>query len=191
MVTERESLVEKTQAVPVSPTLLAQQRYISVLAKVPDELAQFIVGWRQAQPEIMDAGSVHITVLVAPGTQEPDLAFKALKNALQGAGRVKVLLGEPESFVPVTSVSYLPLLQGAEELAILNRRAEEAVGASASPFDYHPHVTLAQHVPTEVLERSLMDFEDIPSSLAQFELCCVRVYVFDGYQWGAIGSIDL
>lgn len=186
-----ESSVELTQAVPVSPTLLAEQRYISVLAKVPDELANFIVKWRQAQPEIMDAGSVHITILVAPESQPVALTYRALKTALQGSGRVQVKLGEPASFEPVTAVSYLPLQEGGAELAWLNRQAERAVGAGASPFEYHPHVTLAQHVSSEVLERSMVDFKEIPEHLANFELSCVRVYVFDGHQWGAIGSIDL
>lgn len=191
MFAERESLVEKIQAVPVSPTLLAQQRYVSVLAKVPEELASYILGWRRAQPEIQEAGSVHITVLVAHEEGSPTAAFESLRRLLAGSGSFTVRLGAPASFAPVTAVSYLPVQEGTSKLQGLNMLAEQALGASASPFDYHPHVTLAQHVSDDVLARSLLDFEDIPEYLATFEVSCVRVYLYDGFTWGAIGSITL
>ena len=191
MTSSSELNADETQSVPVSPTLLAQQRYVSILAKVPDELAHYVLAWRDAQPEIDDSGSVHITVMVSPEPDNMGNVFESLRNALSGTGSIPVTVGEPASFSPITAVSYLTIDEGADELIRLNAISEHAAGASASPFDYHPHITLAQHVPENVILRSLEHFAQIPERLKHFEIDTLRVYEFDGQMWRGIGSIDL
>ncbi len=191
MTSSSELNADETQSVPVSPTLLAQQRYVSILAKVPDELAQYVLAWRDDQPEIEDSGSVHITVLVSPAPDNMCDVYGNLGSALNGTGCIPVSVGQPASFSPITAVSYLTIDEGADELIQINAVSEHAAGASASPFDYHPHITLAQHVPESVLLRSLEYFAHIPEHLKHFEIDTLRVYEFDGAMWRGIGSIDL
>ncbi|MBM7051471.1 MULTISPECIES: 2'-5' RNA ligase family protein [unclassified Rothia (in: high G+C Gram-positive bacteria)] len=164
---------------------------MSLVARVPDELAARIERWRVAQPEILNPGSVHITVMVAPETVPASQTLAALQKALMGRRRVFVGLGEPASFAPVTTVSYLPLIEGGAELIGLNRVAERAVESSASPFEYRPHLTLAQHVPHEVIDRSLRDFKCLPDALKRFEIQRLCVYRYEKEEWHWVGTIEL
>lgn len=76
--------------------------------------------------------------------------------------QVRACVGEMPSFeiqlgglqmFPVTNVIYIELANGADELrrmhAMMNTRALE----SAEPFQYHPHITLAQELDPDDVDR--------------------------------------
>lgn len=174
----------------VSPTLSQDAGYISVLAEVPEALAQTILDWRQAQgAEPTPANlSCHITVLIAPDTDSP---LPVLSDALAGTAPIAVELGAPASFAPLTPVTYLPLVSGAQEFDALHSLSVQALGGSASPFPYAPHLTLANQLPAEALEASLRDFGNLPQELTAFSVNTLRVYRYRAQTWEYLGTISL
>jgi 2'-5' RNA ligase len=90
----------------------------------------------------------HVTVLpprplVCPGEE----AWQELALRLQEVPAFTVELGEVEVF-PVTQVVYLSVIAGGAELKRLHEKLNSSRLAFEEPFQYHPHVTLAQDLDT-------------------------------------------
>lgn len=173
-----------------SPTLRQDSSYLSVLAQVPAALQKRVVDWRLAQGVTPSPAqlSCHLTVLIAPDSPQP---LPALARALAGQTGVEVELGEPASFAPVTPVSYLPLTRGGEGLETLHQLAAAALGGSASPFPYAPHLTLANHLPQQQLEASLKDFRGLDPELTRFRVDLLKVYRYRAENWEHLGDLGL
>jgi 2'-5' RNA ligase len=58
------------------------------------------------------------------------------------------------TFRPVTPVVFLRIDKGYQDCVALHSRLNQAELVSASPFEFHPHVTLAHAVPDEHLDRA-------------------------------------
>ena len=58
------------------------------------------------------------------------------------------------TFRPVTPVVYLRIREGGEQCRALHEALHEEQLVSASPFAFHPHVTIAQAVDEEDLDRA-------------------------------------
>lgn len=68
------------------------------------------------------------------------------------------------SFMPLTSVVYVPVIDGGTACTALAANIRNGPVPLSQQFPFHPHVTIAQRVETEALERvcrSLIDFEAI------------------------------
>lgn len=186
-----------------SPTLAPGSSYYSVVAEVPTALAERVLAWRSAH-RLVDAGarSCHITVLITQcdslNDSQPDFQpesqrdpVSGLSAALAGFGVIRVRLGLPETFEPVSPVTYLPLLQGAEQLGQLHWVCQQVVGASASPFAYVPHLTLAHSNSQGLLAASQRDFADLEPALTDFELRELKISRYSDGSWQELGAIPL
>jgi 2'-5' RNA ligase len=86
----------------------------------------------------------HVTVLPPrPLVCMPAEAWRELAARLQEIPPFRVELGEVEVF-PGTQVVYLSVIAGAAELKRLHEKLNTGRLAFEEPFEYHPHVTLAQ-----------------------------------------------
>jgi len=90
----------------------------------------------------------HVTVLPPrPLICSSEEGWRELAVRLQEIPPFRVELGEVEIF-PVTQVIYLSVTAGGAELKRLHDSLNAGRLAFEEPFDYHPHVTLAQDLET-------------------------------------------
>lgn len=173
-----------------SPTLIPGASYLSVLAEVPGSLVERLVGWRVGQGLIGPwVKACHITVFLGADTGEDFLP--GLSEKIARLSPFEVVLGSPLSFEPVTPVTYLPVVVGAERLVQAHSLCAEVVGRSVSPFPYEPHVTLVHQSDPVVLEASLVDFAGLPDELTRFEVERLSVHRFTEGIWQALGTMRL
>lgn len=127
----------------------------ALISYLPEPLAGFLNSLRcELVPRCQ--AKTHVTVLpprpLANGL--PESAWDSLNDALDGMPPFRVELASIEVFQG-TNVIYLSVGAGYRELekmhAALNRGALEF----AEPFEYHPHVTLAQELRPEQVEMTL------------------------------------
>lgn len=90
----------------------------------------------------------HVTVLPPrPLTCSAEQAWQELAARLQDIPPFYVELGDVQVF-PVTQVVYLSVIAGGAELKRLHETLNRGRLAFEEPFEYHPHVTLAQDLDT-------------------------------------------
>lgn len=143
------------------PPKADDQEWVGVLIAIPEPWVTQLTEARQTlgDPMALRVPS-HIT-LVPPTTV--DLSARAdLLTHLQGVasrhGPFQITVKGTGNFLPVSPVAFLKLEAGTADCVGL---AEElAVGplAGKSRFPYHPHVTLAQGLSIERLQRAEADF---------------------------------
>lgn len=86
----------------------------------------------------------HLTLLPPrPLFGVPEEAWQELRTGLQDFQPFRVELGEIEVF-PVTQVIYIAVGRGRAELESLHQKLNTGRIQFQEPFQYHPHVTLAQ-----------------------------------------------
>jgi 2'-5' RNA ligase len=97
----------------------------------------------------------HVTIL-------PPRPLKASENQAQAELRelaaqfhaFEVKLGKVELF-DSTDVIYIEVLGGASELRSMHRRLNTGSVEYPEPFDFHPHITLAQNISHESVQETL------------------------------------
>ncbi|WP_116112667.1 2'-5' RNA ligase family protein [Austwickia chelonae] len=138
-----------------------------------------------------DLVRTHVTL--AGPREIPDREMSRVQEHLamicRDQGPFDVLLQGATSFRPVTQVSYLRVCRGAEEC----RQLAEAIctGPLAAPqhYPYHPHVTLAQDLPEEALDRAEQEFSDYSLGFRVQEL---GLYACDRYdRWRLLRDFAL
>lgn len=83
------------------------------------------------------------------------------------------------TFMPVSPVTFVPLVQGIGDCERLEAQVRAGPLARALRFPYHPHVTVAQDVPVEALERGFGELTDYDASF--------RAWGFSLFEQGADG----
>ena len=117
----------------------------ALVSYLPSPLGEFLDKLRRDLVCDCQAKS-HVTVLPPrPLICSPDDAWRELALRLQEVPPFRVELGDVEIF-PVTQVVYLSVVSGGTELKRLHEMLNSGRLAFEEPFDYHPHVTLAQDV---------------------------------------------
>jgi 2'-5' RNA ligase len=123
----------------------------ALVAYIPSELGGFLDDLRrELVPGCLPRA--HVTILPPrPLFVLPEEAWAQLSSALRDFAAFEVQLGSVEMF-ETTSVIYVGLRSGRREL----EQMHEALGAGdlgfSEPFQYHPHVTLAQDLAPEDVE---------------------------------------
>ncbi|HTS66624.1 MAG TPA: 2'-5' RNA ligase family protein [Candidatus Acidoferrales bacterium] len=117
---------------------------------LPDPLGRFLDDLRR---ELVPGCNPHAHVSVLPPrTLKVDwqLAGEQVRECATEWAPFDVELGGLRMF-PVTNVIYLELARGADELRRMHAMANSRALESAEPFQYHPHITVAQELdPDEV-----------------------------------------
>ena len=173
-----------------SPTLLPGRTYLSVVAPVPSELCQLINIWNARYGQEPATIGNHITVLISE-VRDDFTAARALGAESLGLQPMEVELGPPQTFLPTTPVTYLPLIRGGEGLLEAHEVLQKIVGESASPFVYVPHLTLSHRFEESQLVEAREFYESIPQVLRRFRVEEFRVYSNIGGSWELITAIGL
>lgn len=115
---------------------------------IPGRLGQFLDDLRR---ELVPSYNPHAHVSVLPPRPlavEWENASDQARALIEGAPPFDVELAGVGIF-PVTNVVYIEVGRGAQELRQMHRAMNEGPLAFQEPFAYHPHITLAQEVPSE------------------------------------------
>ena len=113
---------------------------------IPDPLGRFLDDLRT---ELVPTYNPHAHVSVLPPRPlavEWDRASEQVRSLIGGWSPFEIELTDLRIF-PVTQVLYLDVGAGASELRKMNTAMNTDGLQFQEPFEYHPHITLAQDVP--------------------------------------------
>lgn len=149
---------------------------IAVAIPVPPPFDAVIACQREAAGDPM-AWSVPPHVTLVPPVDLAERALPAVEehlvDAVAGMEPFEIHLCGTDTFRPVSPVVFVALSSGADEVAALEERVRSGVLGSERAFPFHPHVTLAQAVSEDRLDRAHLD---MASFEARFTVTCVRLY---------------
>lgn len=136
---------------------------IGVAIAVPDPWGAQLQAYRTSLGDQRAAGiPTHVTVVppqrIGPGDQA--VVEQHLAEAAVGICAFRIHLRGTGTFRPVSPVVFVTLAEGiggCEELASSVRRGPLDIDRE---FPYHPHVTVAQHLPDDVLDRAFTELAD-------------------------------
>ena len=126
----------------------AQMSQFALVSYIPDPLGVFLDRLRL---ELVPNCSPHAHVTVLPPRPihaDPSEAARELAEEARPFVDFEVELGEVEMF-PISKVIYIGVKRGEKELRDMYEALNRGTVAFNEPFPYHPHITLAQNVPTE------------------------------------------
>ena len=139
----------------LSPTVRPGHRHTGVVLRLPEPVGRELQDWRASFGEAPAGLAVpHITVMISPLERAWSVTEERVRGALAAHGPFHVEINGTGTFRPVTPVVHLRIGRGHHECLALHRSLHAHGLVSASPFDYHPHVTLAHGADDAVLDRA-------------------------------------
>ena len=131
----------------------AEQRLnvYALVIYIPDPLGRFLDDLRR---ELVPGCNPHAHVSVLPPRSlavDWQVAGEAVRSCASEWAPFEIRLGGIQRF-PVTNVIYIELALGADELHEMHGCMNHDALESPEPFEYHPHITLAQEIPLDDLE---------------------------------------
>ncbi len=153
---------------------------IGVSIAIPSPYAELLQAKRASYGDpLADSIPTHVTLL--PPTEVDDAA---MDEVVQHLGEVAhaghafpMVLRGTGTFRPVSPVVFVQVSGGLAECEVLERAVRRGPLERQLDFYYHPHVTVAHHVPEDALDLAFSD-------LADFE-CRFDVTEFHLYEHGA------
>lgn len=124
----------------------------ALVGYIPAPLGEFLDGLRGHLVPGCKLRS-HVSLLPPrPITSTHAEAWKQIARMSGQTQRFRIELGDVQIF-PETSVIYIGLAKGSEQLFQVHHRLNQDTLKFKEPFPYHPHITLAQKFPPEDLPR--------------------------------------
>ncbi len=151
---------------------------IGVALSIPEPWATQLQDYRSRIDSSATLIPTHIT-LIPPTAVEPDeldAVEEHLAKVAESASSFQVHLRGTGTFRPVSPVVFVSLVEGisqTEQLAYAVRSGPLDVDVE---FPFHPHVTVAHHLPDGVMDQA---FADLASFEASFEVTGFHLYVHD------------
>lgn len=126
----------------------AEQRLnvFALVIYIPDPLGRFLDDLRR---ELVPGCNPHAHVSVLPPRPlavDWQIASEQVRQCAAVRRPFEVALGAIRMF-PVTNVIYIELARGAGELFEMHDAMNSQALEFAEPFQYHPHITVAQEIP--------------------------------------------
>lgn len=164
-------------AAPVEGCRLGPEtRTIGVAIPIPEPWGAELQRFRDSFGDPM-AGSIPTHVTLLPPTEVPVELLEAVEDHLQTvAGSCEpytVRLRGTATFRPVSPVVFVQLAQGIAECERLEEQVRSGPLARETAFNYHPHVTVAHHLPDEALDRA---FDALADYDVEFEVWGFSLY---------------
>ncbi|MGB8650309.1 MAG: 2'-5' RNA ligase family protein [Mycobacteriales bacterium] len=158
------------------------RRDIGVAIGIPEPYTSELQGWRE---RLGDANArdipPHVTLLPPTALQTDDLdeVEEHLRQVAEQGSPFTMHLRGSGTFRPISSVVFVPLVQGIGECEQLEQRVRSGPLQREVRFPYHPHVTVAHDVAEPLLDRA---FAELASYDARF-----RVWGFSLFEQGRDG----
>ena len=158
------------------------RRAIGVAIPIPDPHGSFLQARRASFGDpLAHAIPTHITLL--PPTEVDEAELDRIRGHLlhvaRGERPFTIRLRGSGTFRPVSPVVFVALAEGIGGCERVQERVLSGPLARPLPFPYHPHVTIAHHLPDEVMDRA---FKELAAYSADFQ-----VWGFSLYEHGQDG----
>lgn len=133
---------------------LAPTRDIGVAIGIPEPFGQQLQDWRE---RLGDPNALRIVphVTLLPPTPVLDAALPDIEEHLRVIATTfrpfDLRLRGSATFLPVSSVVFVPLVQGIAECEQLEVRVRSGPLTREVQYTYHPHVTVAHDLPDDAL----------------------------------------
>lgn len=146
------------------PERRSYEEWLGVVIAVPEPWNSIITEIRQSIGDPM-ALSVppHVTILpplAVPGDRREQV-FEHLRQVAEQGRPFQISLRGVSTFQPVSSVAFLQVDKGAKQCAQLAEDVRSGPLDYSLRFPYHAHVTLAQNLSQDCLDRALELAKDI------------------------------
>jgi 2'-5' RNA ligase len=150
---------------------------LGVVVAIPEPWAQLLVEWRSkcGDPQA-SLVPPHVTLL--PPTEVPVDDRPAITTHLATVAAAHspfdLHLAGTDTFRPVSEVVFIAVVRGMAECARIAADVRRGPLARPLTFPYHPHVTVAHDVPTDMLDMASTGLSDLQadfrvSSFTEFE----------------------
>jgi 2'-5' RNA ligase len=132
-------------------------REIGVAIGIPEPYGRELQGWRE---ELGDPNAKRIVphVTLLPPTPIDPQALPAIEEHLRLIAveevPFEIILRGSATFLPVSPVVFVPLVQGISECERLQGMVRSGPLDRELRFPYHPHVTVAHDLPPDALHRA-------------------------------------
>ena len=162
---------------PGGPRLSPRTAVLGVVVSIPEPWAQLLVEWRSkcGDPQA-SLVPPHVTLL--PPTEVPIGERAAISAHLARVAAAHapfdLHLAGTDTFRPVSEVVFVAVARGVAECARIATDVRTGPLARPLTFPYHPHVTVAHDVPTDMLDMASSGLADLQpefrvSSFTEFE----------------------
>ncbi|NYG60214.1 2'-5' RNA ligase [Nocardioides daedukensis] len=118
----------------------------------------------------------HITLVPPLEAEDMDAVESHLSAVAERTSRFEIHLRGTGTFRPVSPVVFVGVVRGISECEQLANVARSGPLGQELDFPYHPHVTIAHHLPSEALDRAFSELADFE---CQFEASEFHLYVHD------------
>lgn len=139
--------------IPVLPGHGDPRYTLGIVIPVPEPVRGVLRGWRErfgaADAQAVDP---HVTLVTGAHREDWSGAAAHVRRVAAAHRAFEVVLGPARSFRPLSPVVYLPLLAGSGQCRALHEALLDGPLIHDSPFDYHPHLTIAQNVEEQALD---------------------------------------
>ena len=152
------------------------KRDIGVAIGLPEPVAVELQGWREKLGDPTANRIVpHITLLPPTTVKSEDLdaVEEHLRSVASEGYPFDIRLRGTATFRPVTPVVFVALVEGIAECELLAERVRSGPLARKLSYPYHPHVTIAQDVTDEALDRG---YEELAEYDARFRVWGLQLF---------------
>jgi 2'-5' RNA ligase len=120
----------------------------------------------------------HITLLPPHDVAQVDIdaVVAHLERVAAGTPPFRVHLRGTGTFAPVSPVVFIGVVEGISQCEQLAAAVRQGPLVIERRFPYHPHVTVAHHLPQDQLDRAFADLEDFD---AAFDVTELWMYLHD------------
>ncbi|HVW81717.1 MAG TPA: 2'-5' RNA ligase family protein [Mycobacteriales bacterium] len=138
----------------------SETRKIGVAIGIPEPFGAELQAWRE---RLGDPNALRIVphVTLLPPTVVGNGTLAEIEEHLRRvAARFRpfvIRLRGSATFLPVSSVVFVPLVQGIAECEQIEAQVRSGPLTRALDYSYHPHVTVAHDLPDEALYRALSE----------------------------------
>jgi 2'-5' RNA ligase len=155
----------------------AAHTVLGIVVPVPEPWAQLLIDWRSkvGDPQA-NLVPPHVTLL--PPTEVPVADRTAISAHLADVARCHppfdMHLSGTGTFSPVSDVVFVAVARGIGNCELIANDVRKGPLARSLTFPYHPHVTVAHDVPTDMLEFAYSGLADLSAefrvdSFTEFE----------------------
>jgi 2'-5' RNA ligase len=117
----------------------------ALVAYVRDAVGEFVATLRQELHPDLPHLSAHLTLLPPRHLRGSEIsALETLEEVCGNVEPFEVVLGEAETFVPVTPTVFIRVEQGAAHMRDLHDRLNTGALNAAEEWPYSPHLTIAK-----------------------------------------------
>ncbi len=157
-------------------------RMIGVAISIPDPYGAMLQGKRASFGDPL-AGAIPTHITLLPPTEVDGAMLDAIEAHLLDIARAErpfhIRLHGSGTFRPVSPVVFVALDEGIDDCERLQTKILSGPLARPLEYPYHPHVTIAHHLPDRVMDRA---YEELAGYTAGFE-----VWGFSLYEHGEDG----